>query len=52
MIRVEDAAFRRWNDEFYLPIMALAALLGLAFGVLLCRAVIRGDDPSPTSTAA
>ena len=45
VIRVEQAAFSQWNDELYWPIMGLAALLGLAFGVLLCRAVIQGENP-------
>ena len=43
--RVERAVFAQWNDELYLPIMTLSALLGLAFGTLLCRAVIRGENP-------
>ncbi|HVG51946.1 MAG TPA: EAL domain-containing protein [Xanthobacteraceae bacterium] len=43
--RVEKAAFGQWNDDFYLPIMGMSALLGLAFGALLCRAVIRADNP-------
>jgi len=45
VVRVEEALFRQWNNEFYLPIMAIAALLGLAFGVVLCRAVDRSDNP-------
>jgi sensor c-di-GMP phosphodiesterase-like protein len=45
VIRVDEAALREWNNDFYIPIMAVSALLGLAFGVLFCRAFIRDDDP-------
>jgi len=44
-IRVDAAAFRRWNAEPYLPIVLMAALLGLAFGLLLSRVVGRADNP-------
>ncbi len=42
-IRIEAQAFERWNNEPYWPIMALAAALGLSFGLLLLRAV---DGPA------
>lgn len=45
VIRVEAAAYDAWNRESYLPIMLLASVLGVAFGVLLARAVTRPDDP-------
>jgi c-di-GMP phosphodiesterase len=44
-IRIDAAAFRHWNAEPYVPIVFLAALLGLAFGLLLSRVVARADNP-------
>ncbi|MGA2129445.1 MAG: EAL domain-containing protein, partial [Xanthobacteraceae bacterium] len=44
-IRIDTNAVWDWNREPYLPIVALAALLGLAFGVLLSRAVARPGGP-------
>lgn len=43
VIRVEQAAFSRWNDGPYWPAMSIGALLGLAFGFLLARAIRRDD---------
>lgn len=43
VIRVEQAAFARWNDGPYWPAMSIGALLGLAFGFLLARAIRRDD---------
>ena len=39
IIRIESQAFHRWHNEPYLPIVALAAVLGLVFGGLLMRAM-------------
>jgi sensor c-di-GMP phosphodiesterase-like protein len=40
-MKIEAAALQSWNSEPYWPIVALAALLGLAFGALLAGAVLR-----------
>ena len=45
VIRVDAAAFDQWNRETYLPIMTLAAALGLAFGLLLATVVARPKNP-------
>ncbi len=44
-IRVTNEAFERWNHEPYYPIMFIAGLLGLAFGAMLARLLIRDDGP-------
>lgn len=45
IIRVDKRALSGWDQEPYRPIVALAALLGLAFGILLARTVARPDSP-------
>lgn len=44
-LRVERAALAHWNSEAYWPAMAIAAILGLAFGLLLTRATTRLEGP-------
>ena len=44
-IRVEAEAFKRWHGEPYIPIMALALTLGIAFGLLLASAATRPRSP-------
>jgi sensor c-di-GMP phosphodiesterase-like protein len=44
-IRIDGGALSNWNREPYVPIIVLAALLGLAFGILLGRAVARPGSP-------
>lgn len=44
-IRVEAGAFNRWHQEPYLPIMGLALVLGIAFGLLLASAATRPPSP-------
>lgn len=44
-IRVANEAFAAWNREPYLPILLIAGLVGLAFGVLLARLWSRSPDP-------
>jgi c-di-GMP phosphodiesterase len=43
-IRVDAAAFEQWTHEFYLPMLALALVLGLLFGLLLGSAIVRPQD--------
>lgn len=45
IIRVTKDAFTSWNREPFLPILGIAALLGLAFGALLGRLWTRQPDP-------
>jgi sensor c-di-GMP phosphodiesterase-like protein len=45
-IRADEAALWHWNREPYVPIMALATLLGLAFGGLLARSLNRSQSPT------
>ena len=45
VIRVETKAFDQWNRESYFPIMALATLLGFAFGLLLASIAARPKSP-------
>ena len=45
VIRVEAKAFDQWNRESYFPIMALAIVLGFAFGLLLASIVTRPNSP-------
>jgi sensor c-di-GMP phosphodiesterase-like protein len=45
IIHVDPAALAAWNREPYVPIMALAGLLGAAFGVLLARSLVRPRTP-------
>jgi c-di-GMP phosphodiesterase len=51
-IRIDKSAVPDWNREPYLPIVVLAALLGLAFGILLSRAVARPGSPVAEIDAA
>jgi len=51
-IRIDTNAVWDWNREPYLPIVVLAAFLGLAFGVLLSRAVARPGGPLADIDAA
>ena len=44
-IRVEADAFNQWHQEPYFPIMALALVLGIAFGLLLASAATRPRSP-------
>lgn len=44
-IRVERAALATWNREFYVPIMAVSALVGALFGLLLVRGLFRSKSP-------
>jgi len=45
VIRVEAKEFAAWNRESYLPILALAVVLGFAFGMLLASFVLRPKNP-------
>ena len=45
VIQVDAKAFNQWDREPYLPIMALASVLGLVFGILLGRACLRPKSP-------
>ena len=45
VIRVEAKKFSGWHRESYLPILALAVVLGFAFGILLARVVLRPKNP-------
>jgi sensor c-di-GMP phosphodiesterase-like protein len=45
VIRVEAKTFAEWDRESYLPILSLSVALGLAFGFLLARAVLRPKNP-------
>jgi c-di-GMP phosphodiesterase len=45
VIRVKAKEFAEWNRESYLPILALAIVLGFAFGILLARVVLRPANP-------
>ncbi len=45
LIRVESEAFRQWHQEPYIPIMGLALVLGVAFGLLLASAATRPQSP-------
>jgi sensor c-di-GMP phosphodiesterase-like protein len=44
-VSIDRSAFGRWNSEAYVPGMLLAGVLGLAFGVLLARAVASPGGP-------
>jgi sensor c-di-GMP phosphodiesterase-like protein len=44
-IRIEESALQHWNSEAYWPALLLAGALGLAFGLLLTRAMARPADP-------
>lgn len=52
VVDVETAALADWNREPYLPIMALAGLLGAVFGVLLARTLLRPRSPLEELDAA
>jgi sensor c-di-GMP phosphodiesterase-like protein len=45
VIRIDRAALASWNREPLLPILALSALLGALFGVLLARTLLRPKSP-------
>ncbi|MBO4224174.1 EAL domain-containing protein [Bradyrhizobium neotropicale] len=45
LVRIAPDALRRWNRDGYWPSMLLAGVLGLAFGLLLTRAVARLEGP-------
>lgn len=45
VIRLEAKAFDQWNRDSYFPIMALAMVLGFAFGLLLASVVARPRNP-------
>ncbi|WP_439924015.1 EAL domain-containing protein [Nitrobacter sp. JJSN] len=51
-IRVSRAAFARWHDEPYWPIMLTGAVLGFVFGVLLDRAMPRASGEESEFDAA
>jgi sensor c-di-GMP phosphodiesterase-like protein len=44
-VEVERSALQHWNGESYWPTMLVAALLGLAFGLLLTRATAKIEGP-------
>jgi c-di-GMP phosphodiesterase len=44
-IRIESDALARWNTEAYWPAMLLAGTLGVAFGLLLFRALAEPTGP-------
>ncbi len=44
-VQVEQAALAGWNTQPYAPILGLSAFLGLAFGLLLLRAMQRPASP-------
>jgi sensor c-di-GMP phosphodiesterase-like protein len=44
-ITIDAAAFQHWNSEAYWPIMLLAVVLGIPFGLLLARALIGAGGP-------
>ena len=44
-VRVERRALERWHREAYWPMMLVAALLGLAFGILAGRTLRRVEGP-------
>jgi sensor c-di-GMP phosphodiesterase-like protein len=45
IIRVDQAALGRWDNEPYAPMVGLSALVGLAFGILLARLFVRPPGP-------
>ena len=45
VIRVDRSVLGGWDREPYVPIVALAAILGLAFGTLLGRLIARPESP-------
>jgi sensor c-di-GMP phosphodiesterase-like protein len=45
LIDVHNSVLAGWNREIYVPIVALAAALGLAVGLLLSRLLIRAQSP-------
>jgi c-di-GMP phosphodiesterase len=44
-IRVERSALRQWDNQAYWPTLAIAAALGLIFGLLLIKATARLEGP-------
>jgi sensor c-di-GMP phosphodiesterase-like protein len=44
-LRVERGALAGWDQQPYLPILALAATLGIAFGAILARLLDRPPNP-------
>jgi sensor c-di-GMP phosphodiesterase-like protein len=45
VIRVEHGAYEAWSEELLPPIMLLSGLLGMAFGILLTRSLLRPKTP-------
>ena len=45
VLKVEPKAYGRWHQEPYLPIVVFAAVMGLAFGLLLANTVNRPRNP-------
>lgn len=45
MMRIEPEALRNWNSDCYWPAVLIAAGVGLLFGLLLTRTVVRVEGP-------